>query len=168
MNGREALQTQYGFFYQILGANLDGLDADQSMKQPQPAGNCANWILGHMVQAHNRVMGLVNQEPVWADPSLDRTSDAIVSPDQALDWDTMVARLLGSKDRMMMGLGALSEAQLDEGGFSDPFGNPTTRGQLLNLMAVHQNYHAGQLGLSRRLVGLPGAIGAPEPAAEAS
>ena len=45
---------------------------------------------------------------------------------------------------------------LDDEGFTDPFGNQVTRGEFLNLMAFHQCYHAGQLGLSRRLAGLPG------------
>ncbi len=64
----------------------------------------------------------------------------------------------------MAALDGLTDAQLDEGGFTDPFGNQVTRGEFLNLLAVHQNYHAGQLGLSRRLAGLEGAIRAPRPA----
>jgi len=159
MDGKDALKLQYGFFYRIAKANLDGITAAQSVEQPRPGGNCANWILGHVVGAHNHVMRLAKQEPVWEDPSLERASaDPITSADEAIDWDTMVSRLLASESRLMAGLEALSEEDLDQGGFEDPFGNETSRGQLLNFLALHQNYHAGQLGMSRRLVGLDGAI----------
>lgn len=83
-------------------------------------------------------------------------------PDQAIDWETMVARLTESEERFMAALDAMDEARLDDGGLTDPFGNETTRGELLNLLAVHQNYHAGQLGLVRRIAGLPGVIKGPE------
>ena len=58
-----------------------------------------------------------------------------------------------------------ADRRANEGGFTDPFGEATTRGGLLNLLAVHQNDDAGQLGLVRRLSGLPGVIRAPEPQA---
>lgn len=57
-------------------------------------------------------------------------------------------------------LGALSDATLAEG-MTDPFGNACTRAELLNLLAIHQCYHAGQLGMARRAAGLKGAILAP-------
>lgn len=163
MTGKDALKLQYGFFYNIAKSNLDGVSAEQSVAQPSPGGNCANWILGHMIGVHNSVMGLANAAPVWDSEDLARAStEPITSMDQALDWDTMVTNLIESEGRLMAALDALTDEQLDEGGMEDPFGNPTTRGQLLNLMALHQNYHVGQLGMSRRLVGLEGAIRAPQ------
>ena len=162
MTGKDALKQQYHFFYLTAKGNLDGMSAEDSVAQPSPGGNCANWILGHVVGAHNAAMGLVNQAPVLESDDLARAAtDPITSADEALDWDEMVSSLLDSESRFMAGLKALTEQQLDEEGFTDPFGNQTTRGALLNLLAVHQNYHAGQLGLSRRLAGLPGAIRAP-------
>lgn len=164
MNAKDALKAQYHFFYLTAKRNLEGVDAEASVHQPQPGGNCANWIVGHLVSVHNGVMGLVGESPVWEHESLAGLDDApITGPDEALDWDEMVASLIGSEDRLLTALDGLTEAQLDEDGFTDPFGNQVTRGEFLNLLAVHQNYHAGQLGLSRRLAGLAGAIRAPRP-----
>lgn len=163
MTGKDALKLQYHFFYLTAKANLEGMSAEQSLTQPSPGGNCANWILGHLVGAHNNVMGLANEAPVWETEDLARTAEPITSADQALDWDTMVSKLLASEDRLLAAIDGLTDEQLDEGGMDDPFGNPITRGQYLNLMALHQNYHMGQLGLSRRIAGLPGAIRAPQP-----
>jgi uncharacterized damage-inducible protein DinB len=162
MNAKDGLKTQYHFFYLTAKRNLEGLSAEDSVVQPSPGGNCANWILGHMVGAHNAVMGLVNQAPVWESEDLARAAtEPITSAAEAIDWGTMVSKLLDSESRFMAGLDALSEEALDDEGFTDPFGNEVTRGEMLNLMAVHQNYHAGQLGLSRRLAGHPGAIRPP-------
>ena len=163
MTAKDALKVQYQFFYSTAKQNLEGMSADHALVQPEPAGNCANWILGHMVGAHNGVMGLANAEPVWESADLARAgSEPITSAAQAIDWDTMVSRLLGSEDRLISALDRLTDEQLDDGGFEDPFGDPITRGQFLNLMAVHQNYHAGQLGVVRRIAGLPGAIRTPQ------
>jgi len=162
MNGRDALTQQYGFFYLTAKRNLEGFPADASVVQPEPDGNCANWILGHMLQSHNAVMGLMNEEPVWDDAALSALgAEPITAPDQALDWDAMVSSVLGSEARCLAAIQRLTDEQLDEAGFTDPFGQATTRGALLNLLAVHLNYHSGQLGLVRRLAGLPGAIRSP-------
>lgn len=162
MTGKDALKQQYGFFYLTVKRNLDGFGAEASLVQPSPGGNCGNWILAHMVLVHNAAMSLVNETPVWDHEALERArAEPVTASGEAFDWDTMVARLLDSESRFLGALDALAEGDLDEEGFTDPFGNATTRGGLLNLLAVHQSYHAGQLGLSRRLAGLPGAIGSP-------
>lgn len=164
MNAKDVLRTQYHFFYLTLKANLAGVTAENSLVQPSPGGNCMNWVLGHVVAAHNGVMGLVNETPVWESDQLEGTdAGPITGSDTAIDWDTMVERMLGSESRFMSALDALDDAALDDEGFTDPFGNSVTRGQFLSLMSVHQNYHAGQFGLGRRLAGLPGAVRAPEP-----
>ena len=163
MKAKDVLKAQYYFFYLTAKGNLDGLSAEDSVKQPSPGGNCANWILGHLVSAQNGVMGLVGEEPVWDDERVRGEGPArpITSAEEALDWDAMVSGLVASEDRLMAALDGLTEEQLDEGGFTDPFGNEVTRGEFLSLLAFHQAYHAGQLGLSRRLAGLEGAIRAP-------
>lgn len=165
MNAKDALKLQYGFFYKIARSNLNGITAEDSVRQPTPEGNCANWILGHLVSAQNGVMQLVGEAPVWESEQLERAgSEPVSDASRAIDWDTMVDRFLASEGRFLAGLDRLTEDELDQGGFTDPFGEERTRGEMLNLMAVHQNYHAGQLGLSRRLMGLPGAIRSPQAA----
>jgi len=38
---------------------------EQSLAQPSPGGNCANWILGHLTNVQNGVMQLLGEKPVW-------------------------------------------------------------------------------------------------------
>lgn len=163
MNGKDSLKQQYGFFYAGAKRNLEGFGAEESLTQPSPGGNCANWILAHVVWVQNGVMGLAKASPVWENEALEKVRhEPIASPDEAFDWDTMVSKLVESEARLMAALDMIEEDALDQDGFTDPFGRPTTRGGLLSLLASHQNYHSGQLGLSRRLAGLPGAIRAPD------
>ena len=167
MNAKDVLMTQYGLLYKVVGANVTGLSQDDSIKQPEPGGNCSNWILGHLIGSHNRALELLGEEPVWADESLARArKEPITGDDDAIEWDTMRDRFLGSQDRCLAAIERLTDEELDEGGFSDSFGQECTRGEYLSLLVFHGNYHAGQLGLSRRLAGHPGVIGSPKAQAQ--
>lgn len=168
MNARDTLSTQFAFLYRTMQANLDGITAEESLAQPQPGGNCTNWILGHLTAVQNNVLGLLGEGPVMEHPNLPLGEQGpITGSVNAVPFDEARDRFLASADRCLTALGKLDDAALNEGGFTDPFGNDVTRGELLTLLAFHQAYHAGQLGLSRRLVGKAGAIGVPEPSLSA-
>jgi hypothetical protein len=159
---KEMLVTQFGFMYGTLELNLEGLDTEDSLVQPRPQGNCANWILGHLVWAQNGVNGILGEAPVWDDPSLDRDWDEpIRDASEALDWDALRTEMLSSKPRVLAAIGGLSAEELEEGGFTDPFGTERTRAGMLAFLAFHQIYHAGQLAVSRRLAGKSGRIRQP-------
>jgi len=167
MKTQEAVAQHFGLMYQTAAANLDGLTQDQSLMQPSPGGNCANWILGHLTNVHNGVMSLVGEKPVWESGQLARASeDPITGAANAIDWNTMREQFLGSKDRCLAAISALSDKSLAES-VPHPFGGTTSRGELLHLLAFHQTYHVGQLALSRRIAGLDGAVKGPRQAQKA-
>ena len=161
MKAQETVAQHFGLMYQTAAANLDAMTQEQSLKQPAPGGNCANWILGHLMNVHNGVMNLIGEKPVWESAQLARAGfDPITGPANAIEWNTMRERFFGSKDRCLAAITGLSDKALAES-VPHPFGGNTTRGELLNLLAFHQTYHAGQLAMSRRIAGLEGAIKAP-------
>jgi hypothetical protein len=82
----------------------------------------------------------------------------------AIDWDTLVERFNASRDACLAALAALSDESLAEK-MPGPFGDPSTRAGLLGNLAIHQCYHAGQLGMARRAAGKTAAILAPGQAA---
>lgn len=49
------LKLLYGFNYMALQRNTAGLSHEDSLVQPQPAGNCLNWVLGHILAHRNDV-----------------------------------------------------------------------------------------------------------------
>ena len=159
---RATLERNYAMVYRAAEANLDGMTAGASLARPEGGGNCANWILAHLVVVHNGVMGVLGQDPVWDDDGLDRVRRGPISgPDEALDWDELRERFLGSCERCLAAVRALTDRELAEE-MTDPFGEVTSRAELLTTLAFHQAYHVGQLGLARRVAGLPGAIRGPD------
>jgi uncharacterized damage-inducible protein DinB len=161
MTVQQQLTQQFALMYSTAAANLKDVTQEQSVEQPPAGGNCANWILGHLINIHNGLMSLVGAAPVWESDQLARAGfDPITGPEHAIDWDTMREKFLGSRERCLAAIAALTDAQLDEH-VPDPFGDTCPRASLLNVLAYHQAYHTGQLGTARRVAGLEGAVRAP-------
>jgi len=161
MKTQETIAQHFGLMYQTAAANLNGLTQEQSLLQPSPSGNCANWILGHLMNVHNGVMKLAGEKPVWESDQLTRAGvEPITGPSNAIEWNTMRDRFLGSKERCLAAISALSDKALAES-VPHPFGGTTSRAELLNTLAFHQTYHVGQLAMSRRIAGLDGAVKGP-------
>jgi len=167
MNTKKGIAQHFELMYKVAAANLDGITPEQSLAQPSPGGNCANWILGHLVNVQNGVMQLLGEKPVWESEQLARAGfDPITSTTNAIDWNTLRGRFLGSRDRCMAAISSLSDEALDES-VPHPFGGSCSRAELLNTLAFHQTYHGGQLAVSRRIAGLEGAVKAPGQAQQA-
>ena len=56
---------------QVLHMNLQGVTQNESV-EPQPAGNCMNWIVGHVLCVYNDVLPFLGQERVMSKDSLQR------------------------------------------------------------------------------------------------
>jgi len=161
MKVQDSLAQQFGFVYQTAAANLEGVTREQSLAQPSPGGNCANWILGHLVNVHNGVMRLLNEKPVWESEQLARAGyDPITGPGNAIDWEVLRSQFFASKERCLKAIAALSDKALEDR-VPHPFGGECTRAELLSTLAFHQAYHVGQLAVCRRIAGLEGVIKAP-------
>jgi uncharacterized damage-inducible protein DinB len=165
MTARDILLDQFGRVYDFAAANVEAMTHEDSLVQPA-AGNCANWILSHLVYVHNNVMRMLGDDPVWMNDRLAAPQSApIVDPEDAIDWNALRDRFLGSRDRCMAAIERASDELLAEM-VPGPTGTPVPRAQLLGFLALHQAYHAGQLGLTRRIAGLDGAIRGPAPRKE--
>jgi len=161
MGLRENLAMQFGFVYQMVADNVERMTPDESMIQPPAGANCANWILGHLTNVQNAVMALIAEPPVWESDQLARAGwDPITGQANAIDWDTLRDRFLGSRKRCVAAISALTEERLAEQ-VPHPFGGLTSRGELLGILSFHQSYHSGQLGMARRMAGLEGAVKGP-------
>jgi len=161
MNTQQVIAHQFDLVYRMIADNVRGMTAEQSLAQPSPGGNCANWILGHMTNVQNRVMRLAGQDPVWESGQLSNAGwEPITSRANAIAWETMRDRMLDSRERCVAALSNLSDEKMrDE--VPHPFGGTTSRGQVLSTLAFHQAYHAGQLAIARRIAGLEGVVKGP-------
>ena len=146
----------------VVRLNADGIAHEDSLIQPRPAGNCFNWVLGHLVAIYGEALPLLGQQPVRPREELShyqRGASPITNAAEAIRIEELLRWWDESCARFDAGLAALSECRLAERAPFSPSNDPNeTVGSLLATLVHHQAYHSGQLGVLRRISGKPGAI----------
>jgi uncharacterized damage-inducible protein DinB len=159
----EVLREQVRAIHYVLRMNLSGLTHEDSLIQPQPGGNCMNWVVGHLVRTYNNnILPLLGQEPVLAADilkSYERGSAELHNPSEALPLDELLAAWDETTNRVDAGLAAVTPKALNRPApFSPRNNSDETVRSLLSIVIFHQAYHCGQTGLLRRMAGKEGAI----------
>lgn len=148
--------------HRVVHLQVEGVSHADSLICPQPAGNCLNWVLGHLLAIDGKQLEVLGQQAVMPAGTLaryDRGTTPLVSADQALDFTSLVEAWDETAKRIQIGLAAFPASRLCDPAPMSPSNNPAeTMLSLLTTIGFHQAYHAGQCGLLRRLVGKPGAI----------
>ncbi len=158
----EMLRMQLEVTHGIFEVNTDGITDDESLRRPAESGNCTNWIAGHLVVAYNSILETLGQEPVWSDDRIEiykRGSGPLNDATLAVGFEEICNDFGTAHQRVIQGLQDLAPDRMSEPAPYSPGDNPDeTLGSLLYLIAFHQAYHVGQLGLCRRLVGKSGGV----------
>jgi uncharacterized damage-inducible protein DinB len=161
-NEIEVLRHQARATQRVIRLNVEGISHEESLIQPQPAGNCLNWVIGHLVSAYESIFPLLGQEPVMEKGRLKlyaRHSSPLKDSAEAVPLQELLAAFGKASERVDAGLADLAPKKLDEAAPYSPTNDPKeTVRSLLASISFHQAYHAGQTGLLRRVVGKPGAI----------
>jgi uncharacterized damage-inducible protein DinB len=153
--GYPTLVSAIAFNTRVLHQNLEGLTHEESLFQP-PNGNCINWLLGHIVRHRNLMLDALGAPGVWsaeAQARYDRGSSPITGDEPRT---VRLQELRRELDRSGEHLQS-APAELGGEGLRAPSG-ASTLGQRLILLALHEAYHAGQVGVLGRLAGKEGAI----------
>jgi hypothetical protein len=162
MSEIDTVRQQAHLTRNVVRLNLDGISHEQSLIQPKPAGNCSNWVVGHLVTIYNKVLPMLGQAPVEVAGDLGRYargSSALTRPSEAIALRELVRAWEEACVRVDAGLAALPPHRLGMPVPDSPTGDPDeTVGSLLGVVLFHQAYHAGQLGILRRIAGKGGAI----------
>jgi len=61
------LRHQARLTHGAVRTNVDGLTHEDSLLQPQPGGNCLNWVVGHLLFVDQRMLRRLGQTPVMSD-----------------------------------------------------------------------------------------------------
>ena len=121
-----------------------------------------NWIVGHVVRTRNQALGLLGATPLFDDAEFEQYGPGGLDPHRAVRLDELRRRFDALGPAIGSALARATSAQLAERAPFSPTANPNeTVGTLLASIAFHEAYHLGQTGLSRRLLGKPGALLAP-------
>jgi len=156
------LTRLFEFSYNVTRTNAEGLDHEDSLRQPQPGGNCLNWVLGHIICSRHEMLVLLGESPFWSEAqtkTYQRGSDPIVDASAALPFERLLADFDRTQEILRQTLAALTPEQLSAPLPADrnPFRLDSV-GEMLAAFSFHESYHAGQTGILRRLVGREGAI----------
>jgi hypothetical protein len=158
----EVFRHQARTIHQVVRLQTDGVTQEESLLQPEPAGNCLNWVVGHLVAIYNNALPMLGQEPVAPKESLveyQRGTRPLEDDSQALPMTELLTLWDEASARVDAGLAALQGETLNQPALFSPTGNPNeTVRTLLSTVMFHQAYHTGQTALLRRIVGKPGAI----------
>lgn len=156
------LREQALAVHRVVRGNTSGFTEEDSLIQPQPGGNCLNWVVGHLLFTYDSVLPALGQEPVLGVDALrryERGSAPLTDPGKALPLETLLNAWDAAWKRVDAGLIACAPERLDEPAPFSPRRNPDESiRSLLTMVLFHQAYHAGQTGLLRRIAGKEGAI----------
>lgn len=150
------LSRLFELSYGALFRNLEGVTHEESLREPQPAGNCLNWVLGHIMASRNRVLPLLGVPAMWPTEQsflYSGREEAHWSRARALPLESIETDLARSQQQLLSALDNMtgsSLAALTESGQS--------LGDVLGFLHFHEAYHGGQIALLRRLAGRAGAI----------
>lgn len=150
----QGLKQLFGHNHYAIGVNARDLSHEESLVDPAPGGNSANWVLGHIVATRGAILSLLGEKHVWDDGTVDRykRGSSPITPGTAKPMPEIIEALDRSQERIVAGLSRLKDEDL-----AKPVGTDTVGARLATLQ-FHEAYHAGQLGLLRRIAGKEGAI----------
>lgn len=156
---RETILQQLQFSDYTIKANVGEITHEQSLIQPQPAGNCVNWILGHLVASRSTMLEVLGEAPFWTEAQsarYERHGAPMTDGRNAEPLDALWQAFDSGQERLLAAIAALPEAKFTDKASFSPSNDPDeTLGSLLATIAFHDAYHAGQTGVLRRIIGLP-------------
>ncbi|MEZ4668866.1 MAG: DinB family protein [Anaerolineae bacterium] len=140
-----------------LMRQLNGLTHEQSLLQPPFRGNCLNWVVGHLVTSRERMLLLVEAEPVWTEEQrkrYERGSEPVTAGSDALHFDQIVAAYETTHHRLITRLQSVTQDELNvrKAPYNIP-ADPEPVWDWLQFLLWHETYHIGNTELLRQLAG---------------
>ncbi len=161
----EQYKHGFGVAQMVLMANLKDVSQADSLAVAGNAGNCMNWIAGHLLSSRSAVLGALGEHTAFlqaeeAQPYLQGSAPPSQSnPGQPLE--RLLTGLHESHAKVMARLSLMEDAdfeqQIDPAMFPMPVEQPTLA-TLMTTLLFHEAYHVGQLGLARRALGMPSGL----------
>jgi hypothetical protein len=139
----------------ILKQQTEGLTTKDSLLQPQPGGNCLNWVMGHLVVNLVEILGVLEGELLEDLPDLTRYrigSEPIRGEEAGvLALNDLVDIYERLTTKIVARLSQMDEAEFEEE--IDFWQGKSRRGYVAFFYFFHNTYHLGQLEFLRNLAG---------------
>ncbi len=157
----EPLLTQLAFTQFAIVRNIAGVTHEESLRRPLPDASHMNWVMGHIINGRSGMLRLLGEAPVWSDDEAApyRGGADLLPADGYRDFAEIVGLFQGSQDGL---IAALKRATPEQWNAVAPrehvLREGMTAGEMVSALVFHEAYHAGQVGMLRRLIGKAGAI----------
>jgi len=140
---------------QIIHEQTKDLSQADTLLQPQPGGNCMNWVLGHTLDNQVIILELLGGKSPVSSESLERYqrgSDPVTGDGQGV-WP--LEELLSGHDRVQEAMNARLQEMNEEDFMREvKWGERmVSLGWRVFFYYFHFTYHVGQLELLRNLAG---------------
>ncbi len=149
-------RTAFGNNLRLLELNGAGLTPELAAQRPANGVASAAWIVGHLVSTRRRILklvgGAVPEAPEWEQHYARGGPGASAH----VDWATLVAAFEATDQELKAAF--LQVADWDRPTHNPALGTAQPLEQVLVFLFMHECYHLGQIGIIRKLLGLPGAI----------
>jgi uncharacterized damage-inducible protein DinB len=145
MSNNIELETIYNLNHGVIHTNLKGISQEESIKPSGDGGTSINWILGHLILTRDsifQILGVDKMFPENLKPIYSRGTKNVTA-ENAEKLETLLQLL----DKTQEVLKSEIEMSLDE-----------EKRKNVAFFGFHESYHAGQLGIMRRVVGKEGSI----------
>jgi hypothetical protein len=139
------LTTLFGYNYELVIRQTEGLSQAQSLLAPSFGGNCVNWLVGHLISSRMRALLLLGEPLLWDDARRRPYRSGAPPLDPAdpgcLPLAELRAAFASSQERLLGGL-----SRVPAGRLSQPSGyQQLTVGDSLAYIHFHEAQHVGQI-----------------------
>jgi len=132
-----------------------GLSQEDSLIQPQPGGNCMNWVMGHLALNLTIILEILGAQIPEDLPNLDRykmdTDPILAESEGVLDLQELVEAYSFLNKKVIDRLDQMTEDDFEE--VIRFWEGKHRRGFMAFFYFFHNTYHLGQLEFLRNLAG---------------
>ena len=133
---------QLQFLKRVMGMNTEEVSQEDSMVTSPNNGNSVNWIIGHMIVVRDGMREALGLKPIADETMKERyqRGSQNVTQETAYKLEDLIEMYYRGTDEMV--------ARLEGDEVKDKEAVET-----VTVLLFHEAYHAGQIGLFRRLMG---------------
>lgn len=142
------LTTIFNYNHYVINENFKDISQQDSLISSPSGGNCMNMVLGHIVVTRDALLEILGIERI-CNENLNKIyaqGAPLVKQSEAVDKDDLLRMFNESQEKTMK---VLPETDLS---------SDEEKVKNISGLAFHEAYHAGQLGVLRRISGKEGAL----------
>ncbi len=133
---------QLQFLKYVVNLNLGEVSHEESLTTTPNGGNSVNWLLGHMIEVRDGMRKALGLEPIADEAMINlyKRGTENITADKAFKLEDLIEKYNRGSDEMIK--------RLESDEITDAEAVDT-----LTVLLFHEAYHAGQIGLFRRIMG---------------